>query len=110
MWFVHLLSDSTELCESVLVTSGGHTEGQLHITGTLAGKYFRHQQRIVFANTITKTFIQTDKFLYLPGQEVEFRILTVTGPFVKVSVDKVCTYLTVRIQLCFFYFLTILVD
>lgn len=85
---IQIPAGKTELCDKVFVPSLRHRDGKLIVTGTLGGKSVSHEKRISLADSITKTFIQTDKFLYKPGQEVQFRILTLNGPFLKISTEK----------------------
>lgn len=61
----------------------------MKVSGTLGGQKVDYQKPILFATGIRKTFIQTDKYIYKPGQTVQFRILTVTGPFLKISKESV---------------------
>lgn len=72
-----------EMCDRVFVPTL-HKKGQLMVTGTLGGQTVDYKKPILFATGIRKTFIQTDKYIYKPGQTVQFRILTVTGPFLKI--------------------------
>lgn len=78
----------SELCDKVLVPALTSNEGQLEVTGSLGGKKIHHKKTISLVKTVTKTFIQTDKFMYKPDQDVNFRILTVVGPLLKISTDK----------------------
>ncbi|ROT85734.1 alpha2 macroglobulin isoform 2 [Penaeus vannamei] len=72
-----------EMCDRLFVPTL-HKKGQLMVTGTLGGQTVDYKKPILFATGIRKTFIQTDKYIYKPGQTVQFRILTVTGPFLKI--------------------------
>ncbi|KAG7163965.1 Alpha-2-macroglobulin-like 5, partial [Homarus americanus] len=85
---ISLPPGKTELCDRVIVPVMKRNRGFLKITGHLGGKNVSYEKKIKFANPIVKTFIQTDKFLYKPEQDVQFRVLTLMGPFLKVSTDK----------------------
>lgn len=83
------------MCDRLFVPTL-HKKGQLMVTGTLGGQTVDYKKPILFATGIRKTFIQTDKYIYKPGQTVQFRILTVTGPFLKIlkeSVSHIFAYL-----------------
>ncbi|XP_045126879.1 alpha-2-macroglobulin-like protein 1 isoform X2 [Portunus trituberculatus] len=81
--FVSIPPGQTEVCRSIPVPAVDHMRGKLHINGTLGGKSVTHTETIKFA-AASQTFVQTDKFLYAPGQKVQFRILTVYGPYLRV--------------------------
>lgn len=68
----------------MVVPTVSTSSGILEIRGTMGGKEVQHNKTISFATAISETFIQTDKFLYMPGQKVQFRVLTITGPYLKV--------------------------
>ncbi|XP_042877953.1 alpha-2-macroglobulin-like isoform X5 [Penaeus japonicus] len=77
-----------ELCDRIFMPLTLDRKGQIKVTGTLGGQTVDYQKPILFATGVTKTFIQTDKYIYKPGQTVQFRILTVTGPFLKISKES----------------------
>ncbi|XP_037797121.1 alpha-1-macroglobulin-like, partial [Penaeus monodon] len=77
-----------ELCNRLFVPVTLHKKGLMKVSGTLGGQKVDYQKPILFATGIRKTFIQTDKYIYKPGQTVQFRILTVTGPFLKISKES----------------------
>ncbi|XP_064091579.1 uncharacterized protein LOC135205145 [Macrobrachium nipponense] len=60
----------------------------LNVTGTVGQTKVQQQHRIMTVG-ISRTFVQTDKYLYLPGQLVQFRILTLTGSQGSVSYQSV---------------------
>ncbi|KAG0728379.1 Alpha-1-inhibitor 3 [Chionoecetes opilio] len=82
--FVSLPPGKTEACLSVTVPAVTSKTGKLHLRGLIGGKAVRHNETLHFATAASETFVQTDKFLYMPGQKVQFRILTITGPYLKV--------------------------
>ncbi|KAG0727660.1 Pregnancy zone protein [Chionoecetes opilio] len=57
----------------------------LHLKGSVNGLKVNDTVDIRLQKDIEKTFVQTDKFLYRPGEKVQFRVLTVTGNKMKVS-------------------------
>lgn len=84
-----LSTGEKELCDRIFMPLTLDRKGQIKVTGTLGGQTVDYQKPILFATGVTKTFIQTDKYIYKPGQTVQFRILTVTGPFLKISKESV---------------------
>ncbi|XP_064106159.1 alpha-1-inhibitor 3-like isoform X3 [Macrobrachium nipponense] len=85
---IQIPQGKNHLCDKVLVPSLSQREGKLIVTGELGGTAVSYEKDLLFATKTSKTFIQTDKFLYKPSQEVQFRILTLEGPFLKVSTKK----------------------
>lgn len=81
--FVSIPPGKTEVCRSIPVPDVDQMSGKLFINGTLGGKTVAHEETINFA-AASQTFIQTDKFLYSPGQKVQFRILTIQGPYLRI--------------------------
>ncbi|XP_068236577.1 alpha-1-inhibitor 3-like isoform X6 [Palaemon carinicauda] len=76
------------LCDTLLVPALSQRTGSLFVSGVLEGTSVEYEKDISFATKTSKTFIQTDKFIYKPSQEVQFRVLTLEGPFLKVSTEK----------------------
>nr|XP_045592650.1 pregnancy zone protein-like [Procambarus clarkii] len=73
-------------CVNVSVKADGASNtGELMVEGQISGARVKHAASVTFTSTRYVTFIQTDKYLYQPGDTVRFRILTVFGPFFKVS-------------------------
>ncbi|CAL4137298.1 unnamed protein product, partial [Meganyctiphanes norvegica] len=60
----------------------------LFLVGQIGNVTIRETKDIRIVS-IAKTWVQTDKFLYLPGQLVHFRILTVLGPQFQVSYEEI---------------------
>nr|XP_045611875.1 murinoglobulin-1-like [Procambarus clarkii] len=85
----------TELCERLVVDGVSSQELWFEVRGYLGGKEVHHRKPISLVSRVMKTFIQTDKYIYKPGQDVQFRILTVIGPYLNVSTDK---YLEVWVE------------
>ncbi|XP_076066334.1 alpha-1-inhibitor 3-like isoform X3 [Oratosquilla oratoria] len=94
--------DSTVITSTVMSIADGQRNGcytvqvpKLHgfsfltvnvtFEGRLGGKKVFAEHQFVFKREPTRTFLQTDKSLYLPGQTVRFRILTIYGPLARVS-------------------------
>ncbi|KAG0726447.1 Alpha-2-macroglobulin-like protein 1 [Chionoecetes opilio] len=57
----------------------------LHLKGSVNGLKVNDTVGISLSTDIEKTFVQTDKYLYRPGEKVQFRVLTVTGNKMQVS-------------------------
>lgn len=53
-----------------------HTYMTLWLRGHVAGEFLNQTQQVIMMGQTQKLFIQTDKFLYQPGQTVRFRLLT----------------------------------
>lgn len=81
--FVSIPPGKTEVCRSIPVPDVDQMRGKLFINGTLGGKTVAHEENINFA-AASQTFVQTDKYLYSPGQKVQFRVLTIQGPNLRV--------------------------
>ncbi|XP_042229017.1 alpha-2-macroglobulin-P-like isoform X2 [Homarus americanus] len=75
-------------CKEIDVPLTKYHSGRLMVVGQLGGTLVNHTATINLKPTTSITFIQTDKSLYLPGQTVQFRILTISGPFMLVSTEK----------------------
>ncbi|XP_042222119.1 alpha-1-inhibitor 3-like [Homarus americanus] len=77
----------TEFCEDLYVpkTAKFYYGSKLYMTGQVAG--FKINQTVPLSldhNRLT-TIIQTDKYLYKPGQKVQMRMISYTGPFFNIS-------------------------
>nr|XP_045600836.1 alpha-1-inhibitor 3-like [Procambarus clarkii] len=75
-------------CEEVYVPETVLYQGRMEVTGQVGGSVVNHTGIISLKHTNPITFIQTDKAFYLPGQTVQFRILTITGPYMHVSTQN----------------------
>ncbi|XP_069941920.1 uncharacterized protein [Cherax quadricarinatus] len=85
---VHIPGGKTEKCYEVAVPSSTYNYGDLHIFGSVAGVNISRTVSMSWKRSKQVTFIQTDKYLYEPSENVKFRILTVTGPYLNVSTDQ----------------------
>ena len=63
--------------------------GNLHIKGNLSGLKLNDTLNLNIRRTSEKTFIQTDRYKYRPGEKVQFRILTIIGNKMEVSTTDV---------------------
>ncbi|XP_069174260.1 alpha-1-inhibitor 3-like [Procambarus clarkii] len=75
-------------CSELHVPNTTLYEGKIAVTGQVGGSVVNHTGVISLKHTNPITFIQTDKAFYLPGQTVQFRILTIIGPYMHVSNEK----------------------
>nr|XP_053636062.1 alpha-1-inhibitor 3-like [Cherax quadricarinatus] len=75
-------------CEEIVVPKTTYTSGIVELTGQLHGTHFNHTAPLSLRPISPMIFIQTDKSLYLPGQIVQFRILTLSGPYMHISTQK----------------------
>nr|NP_001178230.1 alpha-2-macroglobulin-like protein 1 precursor [Bos taurus] len=75
-------------CSSFLVPlpSGGTEEvATVRVRGIGHNVYFEEKKKVLIQRQQNGIFIQTDKPVYSPGQEVHFRIVTLTSAFVPVN-------------------------
>ena len=85
-----IIAGEQDACfEFLLETFKKSSEAYFMLEGTLLGEKISHSKRIVINANPVEIFVQTDKYLYKPGQLVQFRILTVQGPFLGVLTNKV---------------------
>ncbi|KAB7500273.1 Ovostatin-like protein [Armadillidium nasatum] len=75
------------ICQNIYLPPNEEWEAEFTIVGSLEGEAVNYTKPVAITSEIYQTFIQTDKYLYKPSQLVQFRILTVFGPFLKVSLD-----------------------
>lgn len=66
-------------CHDFRLPEGEFYRGYLTLNGVLDGARVDETVEVSLRTSRNLTFIQTDKYLYQPGQEVKFRILTVYG-------------------------------
>ncbi|XP_064089812.1 alpha-1-inhibitor 3-like [Macrobrachium nipponense] len=59
----------------------------ISISGVLDGTTVNHTRDIERQVSVNKTIVQTDKYLYKPGQKVRFRVLSHFGPLMKISTE-----------------------
>lgn len=77
-------------CRDVITSETEAYMGHLTMIGSIEGSDVSVKQQIYFVTRPTdKTFIQTDKYLYRPGHEVQFRILSLEGPLLQISTREV---------------------
>ncbi|ROT60844.1 alpha-2-macroglobulin [Penaeus vannamei] len=73
-------------CREVVTGETEAYSGHLTMTGSVEGSDVSVEDVIRFLKRSTKkTFIQTDKYLYRPGHDVQFRILSLEGPLLRIS-------------------------
>ncbi|XP_069170765.1 alpha-2-macroglobulin-like [Procambarus clarkii] len=77
----------TGSCYDVSVLSSSVYTHSLHVAGVVGGAKLTRTVSLTLKSTSDITFVQTDKYLYEPSQNVKFRILTLTGPYLSVSTD-----------------------
>lgn len=77
-------------CREVVTGETEAYSGHLTMTGSVEGSDVSVEDVIRFLKRSTKkTFIQTDKYLYRPGHDVQFRILSLEGPLLRISTREV---------------------
>ncbi|XP_069170675.1 alpha-1-inhibitor 3 isoform X3 [Procambarus clarkii] len=77
----------TGSCYDVSVPSSSVYSHSLHVAGVVGGAKLNRTVALTLKKSSDITFVQTDKYLYEPSQNVKFRILTLTGPYLSVSTD-----------------------
>ncbi|KAK4309866.1 hypothetical protein Pmani_018528 [Petrolisthes manimaculis] len=85
---INIPPDKSEHCDKLTLPTLRLTKAKLRVTGHVGGQRVKHHKKVKLAGRVTKTFVQTDKQLYKPGQDVQFRILTLTGPYLKLSTNQ----------------------
>ncbi|XP_066969373.1 alpha-2-macroglobulin-like protein 1 [Macrobrachium rosenbergii] len=75
-------------CVNVTVPSNISYISALEISGEINNASIFEKRNLILAS-IMQTFIQTDKHLYMPGQLVRFRILTISGTKGLVSYEDI---------------------
>ncbi|KAK3869384.1 hypothetical protein Pcinc_025300 [Petrolisthes cinctipes] len=85
---INIPPDKSEHCDKLTLPTLRVTKARLKVTGHVGGQRVKHRKKVKLAGRVTKTFVQTDKYLYKPGQDVQFRILTLTGPYLKLSTNQ----------------------
>lgn len=81
-----------EFCESIPVPQTEKYHGKLSVVGHVAGVRVNHTGEVQLASSVRKTIMQTDKYLYQPGQTVHFRMLTIEDSRFAVSTEQVCGF------------------
>ncbi|XP_069955764.1 murinoglobulin-1 isoform X2 [Cherax quadricarinatus] len=78
---------AVDFCERVDVPEGVRNfyDADLYVTGRVAGVKVNHTAQLTIDTSSSKTIIQTDKYLYQPGQKVQIRILSFDNPNFNVS-------------------------
>ncbi|XP_069167079.1 alpha-1-macroglobulin-like [Procambarus clarkii] len=85
---IDIPAGKTELCYEVAVPIRSSLfSGSLHVFGSVGGAKINRTVGLSLTTYRSNTYIQTDKYLYKPGQNVKFRLLSVTGVFLNVSTD-----------------------
>nr|AGJ71756.1 macroglobulin [Palaemon carinicauda] len=84
---INIPAGRKDFCKEVESSSSEHYlhDTSLNVLGEIAGVSINYTEIIDVENQKIMTVIQTDKYLYQPGQTVKFRILTFSGAFMDVS-------------------------
>lgn len=84
-----LVAGKYEQCHDVIVPESQSYQAYLVTTGSVGGVSLNDSKRLNLQRDNEKTFIQTDRYLYRPGEKVQFRVLTIHGSKMEVSKDQV---------------------
>ncbi|XP_063849335.1 alpha-2-macroglobulin-like [Scylla paramamosain] len=82
---INIPSGKYEKCHNLNLPTIEQYSGNLHIKGSLSGLKLNDTVGLSIKRSNEKTFIQTDRYKYRPGEKVQFRILTITGNKMEVS-------------------------
>lgn len=78
-----------EFCEDIAVPQTEKYHGKLSLVGHVAGLRVNHTGEVGLESSVRNTIMQTDKYLYQPGQTVQFRMLTIQDSRLTVSTEPV---------------------
>ncbi|KAF2345984.1 hypothetical protein FHG87_023261 [Trinorchestia longiramus] len=85
-----VLADSALSCDEVLLpTKLTSRYAEVRVLGSLGGASVNESRTVAVVKSVGQVFVQTDKYLYKAGQKVQFRVLTLQGPYFKVSTEPV---------------------
>ncbi|XP_047480269.1 alpha-1-macroglobulin-like [Penaeus chinensis] len=76
-----------EACQQVIAPRRAYPNVALHLSGSVGGADLKETRDIRLKGGYNLTLIETDKYLYEPGQEVKFRVLTIHGSKGQVVTD-----------------------
>lgn len=82
---INIPAGKYEKCHNLKMPTTKVYSGNLHIKGNLSGLKLNDTVDLSIRSSNEKTFIQTDRYKYRPGEKVQFRILTVYGNKMEVS-------------------------
>ncbi|XP_050717837.1 pregnancy zone protein-like isoform X3 [Eriocheir sinensis] len=77
-----------EQCHDITVNKSESYSVTLLIEGKVGGVTVKDKKDIILQRNNDETFIQTDRYLYRPGEKVQFRVLTITGNKLEVSKEE----------------------
>lgn len=94
VWLILFTPGKVQFCENIHVPQQPreeryNTDMTLWLQGHVAGEFLNQTQNVNMDGRSQKLFIQTDKFLYQPGQTVRLRLLTVHLTNISVSTTNV---------------------
>jgi len=78
---------SKQKCVSLLLPETTEDEHRINFKGVIGNTTIDEHRPIRIQTTSERVFIQTDKYIYKDAQKVQFRILTIKGPFFKVITE-----------------------
>ncbi|KAK7065776.1 Alpha-2-macroglobulin-like protein [Halocaridina rubra] len=82
------IARGTHICLNLTVPQALASTASLSVVGTVGTANVSETLNIGVVSVV-QTFVQTDKYLYMPGQVVQFRILTIVGTSVLVSYENI---------------------
>ncbi|XP_050717838.1 alpha-2-macroglobulin-like isoform X1 [Eriocheir sinensis] len=77
-----------EQCHDITVNKSEYYYAKLLIEGKVGGVEVKDKKDIILQRINDQTIIQTDRYLYRPGEKVQFRVLTITGNKLEVSKEE----------------------
>lgn len=72
-------------CINLNIPETSETDGNLDLAFSYSGKTFRQIKPVKIKETELKTFIETDKSVYKPNENVRFRILTIDHNLIPIN-------------------------
>ncbi|KAK4303730.1 hypothetical protein Pmani_024278 [Petrolisthes manimaculis] len=85
---IDIPAGASHQCHDIPVPATSDYRKELELSGSVSGEKVNHVVDIQFQRFSTQTYLQTDKYLYLPGQKVQLRALTVVGPELKLATEQ----------------------
>ena len=82
-------SGKYEKCHEIAMPLTKAYSGNLHLKGNLSGLKVNDTVTVSIKQDNDQIYIQTDRYKYRPGEQVQFRLLTITGNKLKVSTENV---------------------
>lgn len=87
--FSIFITGKYEQCHDIAISKSDEYSARLLLSGSVGGGKVNDTHGVSLRRFNEKTFIQTDRFLYRPGEKVQFRLLTIIGNKLEVFKEEV---------------------